>query len=405
MTPYSSRQSLSSQYSCPTSRTYLACVGTRPEIIKMAPVYQQLRATGNHVMLVHTGQHGVVANALYAFFGMSPDIVIDLQRKFPSLAHLTTALLDGIDDSLHALKPDVILVQGDTTSALAGTVAGFYHDIPVAHVEAGLRTFAREPFPEEKNRELIGRLARWHFPPTARARGNLLAEGIKPSLVFEVGNTVIDATRWACARIGDLGFDLAASIPPALQRFRQRHAEAPLLLVTAHRRENWGQPIADIATALITILTRQPDAVGVWPLHPNPAVRAVVVDALEHASKSVRERICLTEPLEYPALIDLLSQCRFTLTDSGGIQEEASALAKPVLIARTCTERQELVDAGGAILVGTDFDCIVLHAERLLRDRFFYQRMQLRQSPFGDGAAGRRIADILSGTEGTATDV
>lgn len=384
----------------PAPRTYLACVGTRPEIIKMAPVYRQLKARGHRVRLVHTGQHGEVAAALYAFFDMRPDLTIDLRRKSGSLSHLTTALLDGIDASMTALRPDVLIVQGDTTTALAGTLAAFYHQVPVAHVEAGLRTHADDPFPEEKNRELIGRLACWHFPPTPQARRNLLAEGILASRVFEVGNTVIDATLWARSRIRNGATGADTETPPPLAAFLHRHdahgTHRRLILITAHRRENWGAPIRNIATAAIAILQRHPEAIVVWPVHPNPSVRHDVEMVIGDAPAGVCDRLCLVEPLGYPVLIGLLANCSFTLTDSGGIQEEASALGVPVLVARDSTERQELVAAGGALLVGTDIDVITGQAHRLLTDEALHQSMRLSRSPFGDGTAGQQIASILS---------
>lgn len=379
-------------------RRYLACIGTRPEIIKMAPVCRELKARGCTVLLAHTGQHEAVADALYAFFGMQPDVTLVLKRKSPSLAHLSSALLDGLEDAMPSLDPDVVLVQGDTTSALAGALVGYYHDKPVAHVEAGLRTREREPFPEEMNRTLIGRLARWHFPPTRQSRENLLREGVDPGSVFEVGNTVIDAALWARARLAQPSFDLAAATPANLREFLPGHAAHRLLLVTAHRRENWGQPIRNIARAVGAIIGRHRDAVAVWPVHPNPAVRADVEAEIASLPQAARVRICLTEPLGYPCLIALLAQCELVLTDSGGIQEEASAFGKPVLVARTSTERQELVDAGGACLVGTGVDGMIGHADRLLVDRGAYRSMQLAGSPFGDGTSATQIADILTGS-------
>jgi len=381
-------------------KTYLACIGTRPEIIKMAPVYRELKARGERVQLVHTGQHEAVAQALYTFFDMQPDIVIDLQRKSPSLVHLSSALMEGVGDAIQTLDPDVVMVQGDTTSALVGALIGYYQDRPVAHIEAGLRTGEREPFPEEKNRELIGRLAHWHFPPTRQCKYHLLGEGIELSRIFEVGNTVIDAALWTRDRISDSTFDMGAVMPESLRNFRTLTADKRMILVTAHRRENWGQPIRDIARAVAQILTANDDAVVIWPVHPNPAVRADVEAVVVRLPLHVRSRICLTEPLCYQAMIALLVSCDFTLTDSGGIQEEASAFGKPVLVARKSTERQELVTAGGARLVGTDIAAITDHAMALLSDPVFYRSMQLEKSPFGDGQSARGVVDILTETNG-----
>ena len=380
-----------------TGRTFLACVGTRPEIIKIAMLYRELRQRGHRVVLLHTGQHEEMAHELYRFFEMPPDIGVELRRKSPALAHLTVALMDGIEDAVREVRPDVVVVQGDTTSALAGALVGYYHRCPVAHVEAGLRTHEREPFPEEKNRELIGRLARWHFAPTAQARRNLLREGIGAHCIHQVGNTVIDAAQWTRECVSRATFDLAGYAPAVLCRFLARQRGAPLVLVTAHRRENWGQPIGNIARALAAALGDRPQAVAVWPVHPNPAVMVDIERGLARVPAEVRARILLTGPLEYPAMITLLSRCTFTLTDSGGIQEEASALRVPVLIARQSTERQELVDAGGARIVGTEVDKIVAASGELLDDEAARHAMQLDVSPFGDGRASQRIAAVLAG--------
>ncbi|MEC5216231.1 UDP-N-acetylglucosamine 2-epimerase (non-hydrolyzing) [Actimicrobium sp. GrIS 1.19] len=378
--------------------TFLTCIGTRPEIIKMAPVHKALQSLGHRALVIHTGQHEAIAHELYRFFDMPPDIVIDLQRKSSSLAHLTAALSDGLEAAMQNLQPDIILVQGDTTSAFIGALIGYYHNVPVAHVEAGLRTHQRDPFPEEKNRELIGRLARWHFPPTEQASSNLLAERIPAERIFEVGNTVIDAALWTRERLQRRTSESRQAIPAAARAFLGDYPHHQLILVTAHRRENWGEPIRQIARAVGTLLSEHPDTIALWPVHPNPDVRQDVEDAFRQMPQPVRDRICLTAPLEYPALIEVLARCHFTLTDSGGIQEEASAFAKPVLIARNSTERQELVDAGGARLVGTDAEQILLHAGRLLNDEISYRNMQVEHSPFGDGKSAQRIAAILSST-------
>lgn len=376
-------------------KTYLACLGTRPEIIKMAPLHRVLKERGHRVVVLHTGQHESVAEVLYQFFDMGPDIRLPTQRRTSRLGDLTALLLEGVDRVIGDVMPDAVLVQGDTTSALVGALAGYYNNRPVAHIEAGLRTGVREPFPEEKNRELIARLAHWHFAPTPRTRDNLLAEGIAPDRIAVVGNTVIDAARWTQGRIEPTAFPALGALPRGPAMFLGAHPGQRLLLVTAHRRENWGQPIRDIATAVGRLLAEHSDLIVVWPLHPNPAVREVVEPVIAALPEAQRLRVCLTEPVDYPALITLLERCHFTLTDSGGIQEEASALARPVLVARDSTERQELVEAGGALLVGTDITTIVAQASRLLLDGEAYRGMKLEHSPFGDGQAARRIADVL----------
>jgi UDP-N-acetylglucosamine 2-epimerase (non-hydrolysing) len=375
--------------------SYLACIGTRPEIIKMASLHRVLKARGDSIRVLHTGQHEAMAHVLYRFFDMGPDLQIQLQRTSPRLGNLTADLLDNVDRVIAETQPDVVLVQGDTSSALVGAMAGYYNDRPVAHIEAGLRTGEREPFPEEKNREMIGRLAHWHFPPTEQSRDNLLREGIAPAQVHLVGNTVIDTALWVREHMAN---DALAALPPPLPEFLSAHPGAKLLLVTAHRRENWGQPIRNIATAVGQLLQQHRDLIVVWPIHPNPAVRNDVESVFHGLSPECRARACLTDPLDYPALITVLAHCHFTLTDSGGIQEEASALGRPVLIARDSTERQELVQAGGALLVGTDTARIVQAASRLLDQHEAYRAMQLTTSPFGDGHSAERIADILSTT-------
>lgn len=372
--------------------SYLACLGTRPEIIKMAPLYRALRARGHQVNVLHTGQHTDMADALYDFFDMPPAARVQLQRQVPRLSHLTAELLTGVDDLMQQFSPDVVLVQGDTSTALAGALAACYQDVPVAHVEAGLRTGERDPFPEEMNRCLIGRLAHWHFPPTPQATHNLLREGVDSGQIHEVGNTVIDAALWARERMRYQGLE---GIPPDLMRFLQDRGHEQLLLVTAHRRENWGLPMRRIAAAVGGLLQLHPRLTVVWPLHPNPQVQADVHTGLACLPADIRGRLCLTEALQYPALIAVLEDCCFTLTDSGGIQEEASALQKPVLILRESTERQELVQAGGARLVGTMAHQIIEHASDLLRDPVLLASMQLPTSPFGDGLAAQRIAEVL----------
>lgn len=374
--------------------TYLACIGTRPEIIKMAPVYRSLKERGETVQVLHTGQHGEMAHALYRFFGMGPDFDMHIARKVPTLSNLTAELLQGIDQTVEQARPDVLLVQGDTSSALVGAMVGYYHNIPVAHIEAGLRTGLHDPFPEEKNRELIGRLAHWHFPPTHQATENLRSEGIPSAQIFEVGNTVIDTALWVQNRLNEDAH--GPMLAPDVLRFMEDQLPARLMLVTAHRRENWGQPIRLIAAAVGTLLQMHRDLIVVWPMHPNPAVREDIRNAFSALPADSRIRLCLTDPLEYPALISLLAHCHFTLTDSGGIQEEASALRRPVLITRDSTERQELVDTGGALLVGTDPHTIVKHASMLLQDPAVYQSMQLSHCPFGDGQSASRIADVLT---------
>lgn len=380
--------------------TYLVCTGTRPEIIKMAPVHRLLKERGESVQVLHTGQHEEVALSLYRYFDMGPDHQMHLLRQQPGLSQLTAELLQGIDEVLARTQPDVVLVQGDTSSALVGAMAAYFRDIPVAHIEAGLRTGQHDPFPEEKHRELIGRLAQWHFPPTHQASDNLLREGVPDKDIYEVGNTVIDAALWVQQKVAAPGH--SSPYPKTIQQMLTKHPGAHLMLVTAHRRENWGRPIQHVAAAVGALLQMNPQLVVVWPQHPNPAVRQDIARGLGPLPAACTDRLCLTEPLAYPALIGLLADSHFCLTDSGGIQEEASALKTPVLITRDSTERQELVEVGGALLVGTDPHTIVEKATALLLDRAFHQSMLRSDCPFGDGHSAERIVDVLTRPMGAA---
>lgn len=373
----------------------LLCMGTRPEIIKMAPVYHALKEASLAQVIVHTGQHDSMAWPLYDFFEMRPDHVIHLERKSEGLAHLGALLLEHLDAIYAAVKPAAVLVQGDTSSALMGALAAFYRQIPVGHVEAGLRTHTPyDPFPEEMNRTLIGRLAHWHFAPTPQALKNLNAEGIAGAGLSMVGNTVIDAAR---AGVSWLRSDTrrGSVLPATLNRLRNLPAGQRLLLVTAHRRENWGAGIASIAAAVRQLLLREPTLEAVWPVHANPAVAAVVHAALGDMPGHAAARLHLCEPLDYPALLWLLDACWLVLTDSGGIQEEASALSKPVLVLRDSTERAELIVVGGGLLVGTSRDTIVAQTLKLMAEPHCYEAMRQAPNPFGDGRSGASIRDLL----------
>jgi len=373
----------------------LLCMGTRPEIIKMAPVYHALKEANLAAVVVHTGQHDSMAWPLYDFFEMRPDHVVHLERKSEGLAHLGALLLEHLDVIYAAVKPAAVLVQGDTSSALMGALAAFYRQIPVGHVEAGLRTHTPyDPFPEEMNRMLIGRLACWHFAPTPQALKNLNAEGISGAGVSMVGNTVIDAAR---AGVSWLRGDArrGAVLPENLNRLRKLPAGQRLLLVTAHRRENWGSGIAAIAAAVRHLLLHEPTLEAVWPVHANPAVAAVIHAVLADMPEHAAARLHLCEPLDYPALLWLLDACWLVLTDSGGIQEEASALNKPVLVLRDSTERAELIAVGGGLLVGTCHDTIVAQTLNLMAQPHRYEAMRQAPNPFGDGRSGTSIRDFL----------
>jgi len=374
----------------------ILCMGTRPEIIKMAPVHRALRSLDLPTLVLHTGQHDQMAWPLYEFFGMQPDHVLDLERKSDSLAHLTALLIEQTHQVFAETLPAAVLVQGDTTSAMAGALASFYLKIPVGHVEAGLRTFNNyDPFPEEKNRQLIGRLARWHFPPTAIARDNLRREGVAPETVHQTGNTIVDATHWGLAYLESLPGNGACILPPELGPLADAVGRKRIVLVTAHRRENWGAGIESIARGVRRLLESQPDLVAVWPMHSNPRVKGSIQRAFHDLACHQGSQLVLVEPLNYPALLWVMSRAWLILSDSGGIQEESVSAGVPILVLRDTTERPELITAGAGKLIGTDADTLCHEVLALLRDQPTYDRMARAENPFGDGHAARRIALVL----------
>ena len=374
----------------------LISVGTRPEIIKMAPVHAELQRRGRPVAWVHTGQHREMAATLYQFFGIQPEHEIAAERRNGSLGHLHSLLLEGLTDLFESLRPSAVLVHGDTTSTLASAQAAYYNDVPIGHVEAGLRTFnPREPFPEEKNRELTARLARWHFAPTPGAAANLAREGISAEAVHMVGNTAVDAALATSARLEEMLAGGVAVLPPEIDALRRRGEHWRLITVTAHRRENWGDGISRIARAVARLLALHADLAVVWPVHGNPAVSDIVHRELGAQARELDGRLILCQPLDYPALLWCLGRSVLALTDSGGIQEEGAALSTPVLVLRNATERPELIQAGAGLLVGTDEAHIVAVVSALLADPHALARMRQAINPFGDGRTSGRIADVL----------
>ena len=378
----------------------LISVGTRPEIIKMAPVYAALRQRGLAVAWVHTGQHREMADTLYSFFGITPEHSLALERRNGTLAHLNGLLLEGLSDLYQALQPSAVLVHGDTTSTLASAQAAFYNDVPIGHVEAGLRThLPREPFPEEKNRELTARLARWHFAPTAGAAANLAREGIRADAVFTVGNTAVDAALAASQRLDTLLLAGSGVLPAGLETLRRLIDAAGqpmrLVTVTAHRRENWGSGIVQTARAVARLLLAHADLAVVWPVHGNPAVSDTVHAELDALARDLAGRLLLCPPLDYPALLWCLRRSTLALTDSGGIQEEGAALSTPVLVLRNTTERPELISAGAGLLVGTDEAQVLATVSRLLADAPALDAMRRAINPFGDGRTAARVVDVL----------
>lgn len=359
-------------------RRILAVVGTRPEGIKMAPVVHALaRASWAEVRVLTTAQHRHLLDDVLDTFGVSPDLDLDLMQADQSLAGLTARLATRFDEVLVAEAPDMVLAQGDTTTVMMAALCSFYRGIPFGHVEAGLRTHDRRfPFPEEMNRVFAGYLSDLHFAPTESAKRNLLDEGIPEASVHVTGNTVIDALFYQVARTP------AASIG----------ADQPgrTILVTAHRRENFGEPLVAICGAILDLVAKFPDIRVVFPVHPNPNVRRIVDGTLKD-----HPRIGLCEPLRYEEFVAAMQRAYLILTDSGGVQEEAPALGKPVLVLRRETERPEAVEAGVVKLLGTDRDLIVDEASRLLSDPAAYRSMAKGVSPYGDGHAAERIVELV----------
>lgn len=360
------------------NKKVICVVGTRPEAIKMAPVILALKDCPEvDCRVLATAQHRHMLDQVLDVFNIEPDFDLDIMRPNQALTTLTARLLLDLDDILLVEKPDIVLAQGDTTTVMTIALSCFYHRIPFGHVEAGLRTWdMSNPFPEEMNRVIAGRLARWHFAPTESSRQNLLQEGIKDSDIIVTGNTVIDALKTAAAGSPEIGIELDET--------------KRLILVTAHRRENFGQPIIDICRAVLTLVERNEDVQVLFPVHPNPNVQSVAQEMLgEHP------QIVLCQPLEYLPFVAAMKKAYLILSDSGGVQEEAPALAKPVLVLRSETERPEAVDAGAVKLVGSDYERIVEEAQLLLDDKRAYQKMAQGISPYGDGHAAARIVQVL----------
>ncbi|MFE3326576.1 non-hydrolyzing UDP-N-acetylglucosamine 2-epimerase [Streptomyces sp. NPDC059176] len=357
--------------------------GTRPEAIKVAPVIESLRRSPDfEAKVTVTAQHRILLDQVHALFGIQPDQDLDVLTTHQSLADITVRVVERLCPVLEQEQPDAVLVQGDTTTAFAGALAAFYHQIPVVHLEAGLRTEDRyAPFPEEINRRLAAQLATIHLAPTVQARGNLLREGIDPARVVVTGNTVIDALHWAVA-LGAGYEDRALADLDDTAR--------PVLLVTAHRRESWAGGMDAIGQALADLARQEPELLIVLPLHPNPVVRAAILPWV-----SGMDSVRLVEPLGYGAFARLMHRAHLILTDSGGIQEEGPSLGKPVLVMRDTTERPEAVSAGTARLVGTDCDRIVKQVRHLLHDRAAYGSMANAVNPYGDGRAADRVVSAI----------
>ncbi len=355
----------------------LLIVGTRPEAIKVAPVALALKEheTEFTTIVCSTGQHRQMLDQALSAFAIVPDIDLGLMQPSQTLANLAARALTGLDSVMAEQQPDIVLVQGDTSTAMVGALAAYYHKIPVAHIEAGLRTQdLYQPFPEEANRRLIGVLTALHFPPTPFAASHLLAEGVPAERILVTGNTVIDALLHVRQQV-------SATTPDRSTR---------QILMTMHRRESFGEPFEAICRAVLTLLERNPDVKVLFPVHASPAVREPVNRLL-----SQHPQITLTEPLGYQDFVQALDSSYLVLTDSGGVQEEAPALGKPVLVLRDKTERPESITAGTSRLVGSDYNTILEVTERLLHDNVAYTTMAHAANPYGDGQASTRIVAAL----------
>lgn len=364
----------------------LTVIGTRPEAVKLAPVILELEKHPDQIQssVCVTAQHREMLDQVLRLFGIVPDVDLNLMRPGQTLAELTSRVITGMDEVLQAEQPDMVLVQGDTTTVMAVALAAFYHKIPVGHVEAGLRSHDRySPFPEEINRRLAGVLSTYHFAPTETARQALLQENVPDDHIFVTGNTVIDALHMIVQRPEPAQFQALLARMGGNGRLPE---ERRLILVTAHRRENFGKPFESICQGLKSIAVRNPETFIVYPVHLNPNVQEPVFRLLGDS-----DRIILTDPVEYDVMAHLMNSAYLILTDSGGIQEEAPSLGKPVLVMRTETERPEAVEAGTAKLVGPNAAKILQETEKLLHDEQAYREMAQAVSPYGDGRAAKRV--------------
>lgn len=351
--------------------------GTRPEIIKLAPLYHALRqAPWAEVHWLHTGQHADMADQILACFDIVPNIT--LKRAGSSLLEFSTGCREQLEAVITDQQWSLVVVQGDTESAFQGALTAFYNRVPVAHVEAGLRTYnLGRPFPEEGLRQMISRITRWHFPPTARSQAALRAEGIAADAIYTTGNTVVDAQKWTCAHRG-------------VSRKVEGRGH---MLVTAHRRENWGSDMEEICHAIAEIATQQPDLQILFPVHLNPVVQGPV-----NAILAGIPNVTLTAPLDYTQMQQALADAWLVLTDSGGLQEEAPTFGVPVLVLRDETERPEAVESGCALLIGATRKAIVSSVSRLTAEPKRHQAMAQAGNPFGDGTASAQIVRILART-------
>jgi UDP-N-acetylglucosamine 2-epimerase (non-hydrolysing) len=379
-------------------KTILLIFGTRPEAIKMAPLVKEFQRYSDDYKTVVcvTGQHREMLDQVLQIFEIKPDYDLNIMKQGQDLYDVTARVLVGLRDVLKAVSPDVVLVHGDTTTSMAAALAAFYQQIPVGHVEAGLRTHnIYSPWPEEINRQLTGRIATYHFAPTPLSRQNLLNEGVEPAHIHVTGNTVIDALYWVVDRIksdGALSQTLSEELLHSGYEVNRLSQGKKLVLITGHRRENFGDGFIRICKAIKTLVEQYPEVDFVYPMHLNPNVRKPIHEAFDGRSY---DNMYFIEPLEYLSFVYLMEKSTIVLTDSGGIQEEAPGLGKPVLVMRDTTERPEALEAGTVKLVGTDYDKIVGEVSRLIDDPLYYKTMSEAVNPYGDGKACERIVELL----------
>ena len=370
----------------------LSVFGTRPEAIKMAPVVLALQASQQvEAKVCVTAQHRQMLDQVLELFNITPDYDLDVMQADQDLYDITSRILLGLRDVLKEYQPDLVLVHGDTTTCFAVSLAAFYQQIPVGHVEAGLRTGdLSAPFPEEANRSLVGRLAQYHFAPTELSRQNLLSESIDDQQITVTGNTVIDALLWVKQRLASYDDSVWQSAIGESLFARLHNNDTPMILITGHRRENFGQGFVDLCSAIKQLAEAHSDWEFVYPVHLNPNVQQPVYDILAGLGN-----VSLIDPQDYLPFTWLMNRSALILTDSGGIQEEAPSLGKPVLVMRDVTERPEAVEAGTVRLVGTDKAEIIQHVEGVMLDSAIYQAMSKAHNPYGDGQAATRIVKVI----------
>lgn len=386
-------------------KTILLVFGTRPEAIKMAPLVKALQSQPEHfkTLVCVTAQHRQMLDQVLHIFDIVPDYDLDIMRTNQDLYDVTSRVLLGMRDVLREAQPDIVLVHGDTTTSTAAALAAFYQQIPVGHVEAGLRTHnIYSPWPEEINRQITGRITTYHFAPTPLAKQNLLNENVKPEQIIVTGNTVIDALYMVVDKIKNdkaLQEELCESLLQAGYDTTRMDGSLRFVLITGHRRENFGNGFISMCTAIRDLAAKYPDVDFVYPMHLNPNVRKPIHEVFGEINgykpHTPNGNLFLIEPLEYLSFVYLMEKSTIVLTDSGGIQEEAPGLGKPVLVMRDTTERPEALESGTVHLVGTNYDKIVREVSTLLDDEAAYQRMSQAVNPYGDGLACGRIAEFL----------